>query len=78
MEAAEVNVIKLQNEESATPINHIKTMQVQPRAQQAKGCYCCGGNDHAPAICQFKMYAINAGHLARVCKSTEKTESRST
>jgi len=78
MEAAEVNVSKLQNDEPTAPINRTEAGP-QSRAQQTRVCHRCGGTDHTPAACRFKEFICNKckkkGHLARVCRSTEKTQS---
>ena len=57
MEAAEVNVTKLQSEEASAPINRTETAHLPPPAE--KTCYRCGGHDHAPGDCRFREYICN-------------------
>lgn len=73
MEAAEVNVTKLQSEEASAPINRTETAH-----PARKTCYRCGGHDHVPSDCRFREYICNncqkKGHLAKVCRKTEKMD----
>ena len=75
MEAAEANVTKLQNDDLPAPVNHTDAARYQ---HARKVCYRCGGNDHAPTACRYKDFTCNKckkrGHLAKVCKSSEKSE----
>jgi len=59
MEAAEVNVTKLQNDEPVAPINHTEATRPQSRAQQTRVCHHCGGTDYAPAACRFKEFTLD-------------------
>ena len=74
MEAAEVNVTKLQNEEASAPINRTE----MAHTSEKKTCYRCGGHNHAPGDCRFREYTCNKckkkGHLAKVCRKLDKLE----
>jgi len=68
MEAADANVMKLQNDNHTAPINRTDGFKSQ---EPRKNCYRCGGNDHAPTACCYKGNKCRE-HLAKVYKNSER------